>query len=442
MKRWRGGGVLTAALLVLGSAPVALAGDDYVEARLPDGPIPGERLLDVAIDLFSPSIDDHDREALSEKGIQPSVRKAEARFIPTHLRDTLQSTGQWGAVRVVPGGVPWAELSVVGKIEKSHGKELKVEVRAWDATGREWLDEDYKRKAKVLSYAAENVDGLDPFQSLYNEIANDLVEKREKRRREELVEIREVARLRFAAEFAPQTFGPYLESKGKGRYELVRLPDESDPMLLRLGLIRERDDMFVDTLNAHYSDFHARMRGAYDDWRANSYTEQAAYDSINNKKWAKWIGGGLAILGGLFAPGDRRGADGDIRDIAIIGGVAAIQSGFQDKAESEIHKAALEELGESFGAEVSGLIVDVDGKIVELTGSAEEQYEQWRALLRQIARADAALPEDINVTAPPASARADTPAEGGGVMAPPVVVEPPEPAPPLGSGVPGAPSGS
>jgi hypothetical protein len=185
------------------------------------------------------------------------------------------------------------------------------------------------------------------------------------------------------------------------------------------------------------------MQRPYDDWRANSYTEQAAYDAINNKKWAKWIGGGLAILGGLFAPGDRRGADGDIRDIAIIGGVAAIQSGFQDKAESEIHKAALEELGESFGAEVSGLIVDVDGKIVELTGSAEEQYEQWRALLRQIARADAALPEDINVTAPPASVDADAPApEGAGIMAPPVVVEPPEPAPPLRSGVVGAPSGS
>jgi hypothetical protein len=446
MKGWRGGGVLTAALAALfsmGSAHAALAGDDYVEAQLPEGAIPEEKLLDVAIDLFSPSIDDHDRETLAEKGIQPSVRKAEARFIPTHLRDTLQSTGQWGAVRVVPGSVPWAELSVVGKIATSHGKTLKVEVRAWDATGREWLDEDYEREAKVLSYAAESMDGLDPFQSLYNEIANDLVEKRDDRKREELVRIREVARLRFAAEFAPETFGPYLESKGKGRYEVVRLPDEADPMLLRLGLIRERDDMLVDTLNAHYSDFHARMRGAYDDWRANSYTEQAALDAINKKKWAKWIGGGLAILGGLFAPGDRRGADGDIRDIAIIGGVAAIQSGFKDKAESEINKAAIEELAESFGAEVSGLIVDVDGKIVELSGSAEEQYEQWRALLQKIARADAALPEDINVTTPPASADAETPrAEGTGVMAPPVVVEPPEPAPPLSSGVAGAPSGS
>jgi hypothetical protein len=402
-----------AALVALGPAPGAWAGDDYVEAELPRGEVPEAQLLDVSIDLFSPSIDDHDREALTEKGIQPSVRRAEARFIPTHLRNTLQSTGQWGVVRVVPGGVPWAELSITGKIEKSHGKELRVHVRAWDATGREWLDETYRRKARILSYAAENVDGLDPFQSLYNEIANDLVKARRKRKPKDLARIREVARLRFAAEFAPDTFGPYLKSKGKGRFDVARLPDESDPMLVRLGLIRERDDMFVDTLNEYYSDFHGRMARPYDEWRANSYTEQAAYDSLNNKKWAKLLGGIAAIATGIFLPGDSRGA-GMAKDVAVIGGVAAVQSGLQDGAELGIHKAALEELAESFGADVTQLVVDVDGKTVELTGSAEAQFEQWRALLRQITVADAALPQDINVVATPATPAPAVSAPPGG----------------------------
>jgi len=417
-------GALALAVLVgLGPAPLALAGDDDVEALLPRGEIPEEQRLDIAIDLFSPSIDDHDREALTEKGIQPSVRKAEARFLPTHLRNTLQSTGQWGAVRVVPGGVPWAELSIVGKIETSHGKELKVRIKAWDATGRKWLDDDYRGEAKVLSYAAENVDGLDPFQSLYNEIANDLVEAREKRKREDLVRIREVARLRFAAEFAPDTFGPYLESD-KGRYEAVRLPDESDPMLTRLGLIRERDDMFVDTLNEYYSDFYARMSKAYGDWRANSYTEQAAYDALNNKKWGKLIGGAVAVIGGILLPAHNRGT-GMAKDVAVLGGIAAVQSGLQDGAELEMHKAALEELAESFGADVTELVVDVDGKTVELTGSAEAQFEQWRALLRQIARTDASLPEDINVTSAPAPATEATAAEPTSPAPLPEPVDPP-----------------
>ena len=423
-------------LVGLGPGSLVHADDRYVEAALPTGEIPEEERLDIAIDLFSPSIDDHDRENLTKEGIEPSVRKAEARYFPVHLRNTLQSTGQWGAVRVVPGGVPWAGLNLVGKIEKSNGKDLEISIRAWDATGRDWLDEDYNRGARLLSYASETVDGLDPFQSLYNEIANDLVKARSKREKRELVRIQEVAELRFAAEFAPDTFGPYLESDRKGRYKMTRLPAPDDPMMLRLELIRERDDMFVDTLNEYYSDFYARMDTPYDDWRANSYTEQAAYDAINKKKWAKWIGGGLAIVGAILAPGDRRGADGDIRDIAVIAGAAAIQSGFKDSADSKIHKAALEELAESFGADVSGLVVDVDGRIIELKGSAEEQFQQWRALLREIAFTDVALPVDINVTAapaPPAEVAPPASAEAEAWSPPspePVFVMPEGPAPP------------
>jgi hypothetical protein len=262
------------------------------------------------------------------------------------------------------------------------------------------------------------------------------VKARSKREKRELVRIQEVAELRFAAEFAPDTFGPYLQADRKGRYEVSRLPTADDPMMLRLELIRERDDMFVDTLNEYYSDFYARMDTPYDDWRANSYTEQAAYDAINKKKWAKWIGGGLAIVGAILAPGDRRGADGDIRDIAVIAGAAAIQSGFKDSADSKIHKAALEELAESFGADVSGLVVDVDGRIIELKGSAEEQFQQWRALLREIAFTDVALPVDINVTAapaPPAEVAPPASAEAEAWSPPspePVFVMPEGPAPP------------
>ncbi len=416
--------LVLASLVGLGPGSLVHAGDRYVEADLAQGELPEERLLDVAIDLLSPSIDDRDREALAEKGIQPSVRKAEARYIPIHLRNTLQSTGQWGAVRVVPGGLDWAGLNVVGTIEKSNGKDLIISINAWDATGREWLDEDYRGKARMLTYAAETVDSLDPFQSVYNQIANDLVKARSKRKTKDLIRIQEVAELRFAAEFAPDTFGPYLKADKKSRYKVARLPAPNDPMMLRLELIRERDDMFVDTLNEYYSDFFARMDKPYDDWRANSYTEQAAYDSLNKSGNLKKILGIAAIAAGIFVPADSRAA-ADAKTIAMIAGTAAVQSGFKDAEDSKIHKAALEELAESFGADVSELVVDVDGRIIELKGSAEEQFQQWRALLREIAFADVALPVDINVTAAPAP-----PAEAA-PPAPPVmeVVPPSSPEP-------------
>jgi hypothetical protein len=43
------------------------------------------------------------------------------------------------------------------------------------------------------------------------------------------------------------------------------------------------------------------------------------------------------------------------------------------------------------------LLVDVDGEVVQLTGSAEAQFSQWRQLLRDIVATDAPLPADINL---------------------------------------------
>jgi hypothetical protein len=50
--------------------------------------IPEEELLDIGILLFDPNIPDEDNEL-----IFPEIRKAEARYIPYHLKKTLQDTG-------------------------------------------------------------------------------------------------------------------------------------------------------------------------------------------------------------------------------------------------------------------------------------------------------------------------------------------------------------
>ena len=52
--------------------------------------------------------------------------------------------------------------------------------------------------------------------------------------------------------------------------------------------------------------------------------------------------------------------------------------------EADIHNEALRELGESLQAEVSPLVVDIEGQTVELSGSIEEQYQKWRKLLHEI----------------------------------------------------------
>jgi hypothetical protein len=381
------------ATVLLAPAP---APADKKELVVAQGEVPEARLVDVAIDVFAPGVSDTPASPLLEKGIRASVRKSEARYIPTLLRNTLQSTGQWGAVRVVPGGATWAELQVTGKILKSNGKDLAIEVQAWDATGRWWLDRKYAQRADLTAYAKDRpLDGRDPFQELYNRVANDLLRERDRRKPKDLETARAVAELRFAAYMSPDPYAAYLATDENDDSRIVKLPAADDPMMARVRAIRARDDMLIDTLNEYYSDFYARMDKPYDDWRAYNYDEQKALDSIERKSLLKKIGGAVAVLAGIFLldPYDDHG----MKDVMILGGIAAVNAGFQDDKEKGIHKASLSELANSFEGEITPLLVDVDGKVVQLTGSAEGQYQKWRELLKQIAETDAPLPVDINV---------------------------------------------
>jgi len=88
----------------------------------------------------------------------------------------------------------------------------------------------------------------------------------------------------------------------------------------------------------------------------------------------------------------------------IVGGALAVKSGFDKGAEAKIHEDALRELGTSFETEVSPFVVEVEGETVELTGSAEAQYQTWRALLHKIHLSETGLtvPAGANSSKPSA----------------------------------------
>ena len=79
--------------------------------------------------------------------------------------------------------------------------------------------------------------------------------------------------------------------------------------------------------------------------------------------------------------------------LIIVGGQVII-SGFNVSKEAEIHEAAIQELSESFGSEMKPVAMDFEGKKYELTGSAEEQFKQWRELLRKIYYAETGFEPD------------------------------------------------
>jgi hypothetical protein len=329
-------------------------------------------------------------------GLSPETRRSEGRYIAYHLRKTLEGTGNWGAVRVVPEATAGLDLSVSGILVESNGKRLVLDVEARDSLGRRWLRKRYRDEADLAAYSAAEGTRSESFQDLYNRIANDLLAARDDKSASELKTVRRVAGLRFAMELAPEAFSPYLKSDKDGNFTLVRYPAESDPMMDRIARIRERDLMFVDTLNDYYLGFYDRMSGPYADWKKWSYEEQDALDRIIRQSRLKKILGGAAMLMGMMAPRDGYGGN-MAGDLAVMGGLIALQSGFQQSGQKQIHEASLKELATAFDTDTTPLLVQVEGQQKQLTGSAEVQFVAWRELLHRIFSLETGAPDDPNV---------------------------------------------
>ena len=161
--------VLVAAQLVAGR----VAASDGTSAIQADHEIAADELLDIGIQVLDPGVAGIDPTKLEEKGVYPGLRRAESLYIAVRLAETLQVTGNWGAVRVVPKGVDTIDLTVSGRIAESTGKDLAVSIRAWDSSGRTWLAERYKEEANPLAYRDADSGSIRPapFQTLYNRIA-------------------------------------------------------------------------------------------------------------------------------------------------------------------------------------------------------------------------------------------------------------------------------
>ena len=355
--------------------------------------VPAERLLDVGIHLFDPGIPkevEENPDLADEKRIYPEIRRAEARYMPSQLRDTLEGTAQWGAVRVVPSLVDSTDLVVDGRILESTGTELKLAIRAVDATGRVWLDQDYSGNADTRSYREGGNLGRDPFENVYVTIANDLLAARRAMNDPQLAEIQRVAELRFAAEFAPVAFGEYLAKDPKsGLYKVSRLPAGNDPLLQRVEAIRERDASMVDTVSDGYASFSERMDEAYSNWRRYTYDEIVAEEKLKAQARARIALGALAVAAAVLVPDSCGNSDcarvvDAARYGAAAGGTMAVMSGLKKREEAKMHTDVLKELSNSFESEAAPLVVDVEGRTLRLTGTAEQQYAEWRRLLHEL----------------------------------------------------------
>jgi hypothetical protein len=374
--------------------------------------IPQEQLLDIAVHLFDENVPKEEKK-LEQEHIFPEVRRAEARYFPMQIRNTLEGTGHWGQVRVVPADAAALDVQIAGKIVESNGQLLRIDITVVDATGRQWFRREYEQTADTRSYKDQSGQPRDPFQNLYSTLANDLLAYRQQLPVADLENVRRVSELRFAKDLAPYAFETYLtQDKKKSTYQVVRLPADDDPLLVRMDRIRERDYALIDTVNEHYSLFAENMSEPYTNWRRYSYAELEAEDEAKRSALTRKLLGAAAIVGGLVVGSEANTYAGQAAATgAIFGGAYAIKSGFDKGAEVKMHSDSLKQLGESFQAEVQPMVVEVEGRTLQLKGTAEEQYHEWRRLLKELYENETGTPVQAPAAAPPAAPAA--PNSGG-----------------------------
>jgi hypothetical protein len=344
--------------------------------------IPEEQLIDVGILVFETK--ELTPEEAKDEGTSLEIRKAESHFMPYHLKNTLHQSGQWGAIQVVPAKTNTVDLLVKGKILESNGENLVLEIDVVDATGKRWFKRKYSAEASASAYSGNKAGEKDAYQDLYNTIANDMAEYKNKQSAADIKTIRTVSKLKFAREYAPDAFDAYLAQDQKGHLSIKRLPADNDPMMVRLLNIREREYMYLDTLNQQYDWFYNQMWPSYENWRQLNLTEREAMHTIKREALTKQLLGALLIAGAVAAGSQNSNVGRAMAPAMVIIGGQVFISGWNVSKEAEMHSTAIEELSESFGNEMQPVTMEFEGKQYKLTGPAEEQFKHWKLLLRQI----------------------------------------------------------
>lgn len=365
---------------------------------------PEELLLDIGIVEFDGGVPENNDPV--KTGIYEEVRSAEVRYLPYHLKTTLQGTGHWGAVRVIPSRSAFTDVVVSGVIEKSNGEYVELRIKVEDAMGHEWFERVYETQTGISSYDEFRDRSTDPYQNVFNDFSNDLREYVAALPAKQVRQIRQVSELQFFGDMAPLSFGNHLANNKDGTISIVRLPAENDPTAARLRQIRERDRLVVDTLNEHYANFYYGIAIPYEGWRKISREEQVNYRQVRRSAAMRTLLGVVVLAGSVAMDTDNsshsstRRMKRGIQTVGITKGFEAIMSGLTRRSEAKIHLESIKELSESFGSEAAPMVITVQGETRRLTGTAAAQYESWRRLLKQIYQAETGFSGPLEVGVP------------------------------------------
>jgi hypothetical protein len=372
------------ALLAL---PPAIAAIDKVTSstalvlKTPTAPIPEAALLDVGI----PTLNDGLYLTDEDDTVFPEVRFAEAIYFSNQLAKVMEKSGAWGAIRVTPSADVVMDLYISGTILQSDGETMDLQITVKDTSGKKWFSKKYKQTTGKYAYDRRLKSLGDPFQNLFVRIANDVLAFREKLSDQQAIELRTISELRFAKIFSPEAFDEYISAKRDGTLSIARLPAENDSILQRVHKIRDRDYLYIDTMQDYYDGFSQQMHLAYQDFRRASYDSVVKARQLDKQGNRRIIAGIGSILAGIYgrSQADTRMVSDASTATAAVGGFI-LKSGLEKKQQSAAYNESVAEMGSSLEAEIAPQVIELEDRTVTLTGTVTVQYEQWQELLHKI----------------------------------------------------------
>ena len=350
-----------------------------------------DELLDIGVVLFDEGVDELDDESYA----YANLRRSESVWYSNQLRDTLEKSNVWGLVRTLPTDAGVIDVTVTGQLVESNGEVVKLLIVAKDSSGNQWFSKEYDQRASAYAYNPEVRLPEDPFQALFNEIANDLSAHHKTLTRSQRLNIRSISKVRFARDFVPQAFDDFLVKSDSGQFSLQRIPADSDPMMQRVERIQASNDLYLDVIQDYYRAFNYNMAAPYNEWRKNSYREVVYERQLRVQARNERIAGIVTVIGGiaLSVEGDSA-ASRTAGAVGIFGGAELFRRSYTKAEEANIHREALREMGASLESELEPSVVDLQDRSVTLSGTVEDQYQEWRRILSRMFLLDEGLNEN------------------------------------------------
>jgi len=174
---------------------------------------------------------------------------------------------------------------------------------------------------------------------------------------DELKQIRLTAAMLFAREFSPEAFSEYLSVGQDGKPTVLRLPPENDPVFQQLAPIRQRHGLYLDALQAQFEVFHARIAAPYFHMRKNLMEAQRYLtENIDQVNLPPLLG-----LPGTVVNDDRR-----------------------EQVLVQMMNDANHQNSRNFSMDLQPLVIDLNNRVYTLHGTVTEQYDAWKAILKDI----------------------------------------------------------